>query len=80
MKTIFYIESKDEKGDYWFENKPYKQVLSYDNIIYQCDGNVRKIIEIKTQESSELKNAIVRQVKDTFYKDEIVRRIALGIH
>ena len=58
MKTIFYIESEDEKGDYWFENKPYKQVLSYDNIIYQCDGNVRKIIEIKNANVTDV-NAVI---------------------
>ena len=75
MKTIFYKKSETEYGDYFFDNKPYVEWFTLDNVLY--NGSVSKYMIQK--ETRVVKAISVTEIKDQFSDEGIVRRIRLYI-
>ncbi len=77
MKTIFYIISTDDTGDYWFNNKPYKEWFTLENTLYEPNGN---IIKTTKDENNFVKNVSISITEDRFNHGGITRRIVLYIN
>lgn len=76
MKTIFYKESNTDKGDWWFNDKPYNEWFTLDNYLYEPNGNILKRF---VDEKRIIKSVLCQVVNDTFSDTGIIRRIALYI-
>lgn len=76
MKTIFYKRSDDDTGDYYFNDRPYKEWFVLENTLYDPNGNIsRNIIDDK----GFLKSISLTSVIDRFTDEGIIRRIAVYI-
>ncbi len=75
-KTIFYIPSKTEEGDYWFDNTPYKKLLEMEDYLYEPNSSITKSIVV---ENNIINNLTVTNVVDIFSTEGIVRRIAFYV-
>jgi hypothetical protein len=76
MKTIFYKKSDDDKGDYWFNDSPYKEWFVLENVLYEPNGSIRKYT---VDENNIVKDIAIAETEDKFSSDGIVRRIALYV-
>lgn len=77
IKTIFYIPIEDKNFDdkdvdYFFNNKPYKQLLVLEDYLYEPNGNIVKEITV----GKYVKGLTVTAVQDRFSEEGIIRRIA----
>jgi hypothetical protein len=71
-KTIFYIPSDTEQGDYWFNGKPHKQLLVLEDYLYEPNSSIVKEITV----GKYVKGLTVTGVQDRFSEEGIIRRIA----
>lgn len=79
MKTIFYKISENENGNFWFNNKPYNEWFTLENVLYEPNGNIRKRTIIPKNNTNYIHSITVIETLDTFSDNGIIRRIALHI-
>ena len=79
MKTIFYKQSKNKDGDYWFDNKPYVEWFTLEKTLYEPNGSIVKRTIIEKEDKRYVHSVANTQIQETFSDDGIVRRIALYV-
>jgi hypothetical protein len=80
-KTIFYIPlesngiTTNTEGDFWFDKKPYKELMVMEDFLYEPNGSIVKDIVV----GKYVKGLTITNVQDRFSNEGIIRRIALYI-
>ena len=80
MKTIFYTQSENEDGDYWFNDRPYIEWFTLENTLYEPNGSIVKKAIIEKEGKKYSHGVVTSKVQDTFSDTGIVRRIALYVN
>ena len=65
MKTIFYIPTEQENGEYWFDNKPYKEWFALENTLYEPTRNINRRGITFEADKKIIKSVTITQTKDT---------------
>jgi hypothetical protein len=79
MRTVFYKQSENKNGDYWFNNKPYVEWFFLENILYETNVSIIKETVIERDGNISIHNVSIEQIHESFSNHGIIRRIALNI-
>lgn len=75
-KTIFYIKSKTDDGDFYFDGIPYNVWICLEDFLYEPSNASKYTVR---KDTNFMKNVSLSKIQDCFSDEGIIRRIALYI-